>query len=121
AKTSGVTRATLALAHRVLRKPPQRANWLKEGKLNSLRHESNAFLTNILLLAGARRNKQCWPKADRRARGKVDTVKVFFLNRCRPLRCYEVKASACSESHSQTDINVQILHPVIDFRNEEHT
>src|SRR5699024_1459478 len=38
-----------------------------------------------------------------------------LLEQMSPLSCYEVKASACSESHSQADINVRILLPAIDL------
>src|SRR5699024_912812 len=58
-------------------------------------------------LVGARRLKP-FP-------GKVDTVKVVFLNRCRLLSCYEVKASACSESHSKAHTNVRISHPLLTY------
>src|SRR5699024_12681679 len=38
-----------------------------------------------------------------------------LLEQLSPLSCYEVKAYACSESHSQADINVRILLPAIDL------
>ena len=62
----------------------------------------------------ARRNKHCWPEAQDVPRQSRHCESVL-LEQMSPLSCYEVKASACSESHSQADINVWILYPVIDL------
>src|SRR5699024_9452438 len=91
-------------------KTPQRANWLKEGRLNSRRHESNAFMTNVLLLAGLGAINNVGPRLRPCPRQSRHCESVL-LEQMSPLSCYEVKASACSASHSQADIIVRILYP----------
>src|SRR5699024_2360943 len=81
-------------------KTTQRANWLKEGRLNSRTSREQRLHDQRPV---GPRLRPC-PRQSRHCES-------VLLEQMSPLSCYEVKASACSASHSQADIIVRILYP----------
>src|SRR5699024_9160790 len=74
----------------------------------------NAFMTNVLLLAGLGAINNVGPRLKPCPRQSRHCESVL-LEQMSPLSCYEVKASVCSESHSQAEITVRISHPLLTY------
>src|SRR5699024_12830231 len=80
-------------------KTPQQPNCLKEGRLNCRTSREQRLHDQRPV---GPRLRPC-PRQSRHCES-------VLLEQMSPLSCYEVKASACSASHSQADIIVHILY-----------